>query len=105
MIEKGPESNAKVAAAVKLYNEVLDKNFQKFKTAHLDARAWLVRPSKAYETAIANPQKYGAPDATCTNEDGVSCLWWNNYHPGIQIHRLLGADVATTVGKPWFNFQ
>lgn len=105
MIEKGPESNAKVAAAVKLYNEILEKNFQKFKMAHPDVQAWLVRPSKSYETAIANPQEYGAPDAICTNEDGVSCLWWNNYHPGIQIHHLLGADVATTVGTPWFNPQ
>ncbi|KAF4883068.1 Acetylesterase [Colletotrichum fructicola] len=105
MIEKGSESNAKVAAAVKLYNEILEKNFQKFKIAHPDAQAWLVRPSKSYETAIANPQEYGAPDAICTNEDGVSCLWWNNYHPGIQIHHLLGADVATTVGTPWFNPQ
>ncbi|KAF9878344.1 hypothetical protein CkaCkLH20_04382 [Colletotrichum karsti] len=105
MLEKGPESNAKVAAAVKLYNTIMETNFDDFKKSHPDIRAWLVRPSKSYEAALADPEAYGAPDTTCTNEDGLSCLWWNNYHPGIQIHRLLSTDVASTVGAPWFESQ
>ncbi|KAF6832641.1 hypothetical protein CPLU01_06037, partial [Colletotrichum plurivorum] len=103
MLEKGSESNAKLAAAVDLYNQILEENAFKFEKSHRGSRVWLVRTTEAYETALNNPQAYGAPDATCTNEDGLSCLWWNNYHPGIQIHRLLGRDVAKTVGRPWFR--
>ncbi|KAF6789713.1 cellulose-binding gdsl lipase acylhydrolase [Colletotrichum sojae] len=103
MLEKGPESNAKLAAAVELYNKILEDNAHKFEKSYRGSRLWLVRTSEAYEAALDYPQAYGAPDATCTNEDGLSCLWWNTYHPGIQIHRLLGQDVAKTMGRPWFR--
>ncbi|TDZ36739.1 Acetylesterase [Colletotrichum spinosum] len=101
-ISQGTATTAKVAAAVKLYNNILKTNFDKFKASHPAAKAWLVDTAVAYETALNNPTGYGAPDATCTNEDGYSCLWWNNYHPGIQIHRILGKNVGKAVGAPWF---
>lgn len=105
MLENGPESNAKLAAAVDLYNQILEENASKFEKSHRGSRLWLVRTAEAYETALGDPQAYGAPDTTCTNEDGLSCLWWNDYHPGIQIHRLLGQDVAKTVGRPIFSIE
>lgn len=93
----------KIAAAVELYNGIMARNLKSFKRKHHKAKAWLVSPSKAYYEALDDPQKYGAPDDTCENEDGLSCLWWNNYHPGIAIHRLLAEEVAAVVGAPWFD--
>jgi phospholipase/lecithinase/hemolysin len=42
---------------------------------------------------LNNPQTYGFPNATCINDDGTSCLWWNNYHPGQKYHKLQAADM------------
>jgi phospholipase/lecithinase/hemolysin len=63
----------------------------------------LVDASAAYYEALDDPARFGAPDDMCENLDGKSCLWWNNYHPGMAIHRLLGAEVARVVGAPWFK--
>ena len=42
---------------------------------------------------LDSPQEYGYPNATCINEDGVSCIWYNNYHPGQKYHQLQAADM------------
>jgi hypothetical protein len=39
------------------------------------------------------PVTYGFSDATCVNDDGVSCVWWNDYHPGYKYHKLQAADM------------
>lgn len=93
----------KLASVVKLYNSIMAKNLVNFKREHCGVKAWLVDPGVAYHEALNHPEKYGAPDDMCENTDGVSCLWWNNYHPGVAIHRLLGAEVARVVGAPWFK--
>ncbi|SPO06733.1 related to cellulose-binding GDSL lipase/acylhydrolase [Cephalotrichum gorgonifer] len=93
----------KLAAAVELYNDVMARNLQVFKKTHRDPKGWLVHTANAYHEAMDHPEKYGAPDDICENLDSVSCLWWNNYHPGVAIHRLLGAGVAKVVGRPWFH--
>jgi hypothetical protein len=40
------------------------------------------------------PERHGFPNATCINDDGVSCIWWNDYHPGLKYHRLQAADMT-----------
>jgi hypothetical protein len=35
--------------------------------------------------------------ATCFNNDGHTCLWWNNYHPGVKIQNAVAHAVAETV--------
>lgn len=93
----------KLRAAVDLYNGIMTKNFLAFRKSHCGARAWLVDAGAAYYEALNNPGRFGAPDDICVNKDGVSCLWWDSYHPGLAIHRLLGAEVAKAVGAPWFE--
>ncbi|KAJ5385063.1 Lipase GDSL [Penicillium concentricum] len=39
------------------------------------------------------PATYGFNDATCINDDGTSCVWWNDYHPGHAYHKLQAADM------------
>jgi len=45
---------------------------------------------------VDNPTAFGANStgATCFDSDGSTCLWWNNYHPGLAIQKLVGAAVA-----------
>ncbi|KAJ5184869.1 Lipase GDSL [Penicillium cf. griseofulvum] len=39
------------------------------------------------------PAQYGFTDATCVNDDGTTCVWWDNYHPGHAYHKLQAADM------------
>ncbi|CRL17048.1 Lipase, autotransporter EstA [Penicillium camemberti] len=39
------------------------------------------------------PTTYGFTDASCINDDGATCVWWNDYHPGYAYHKLQAADM------------
>ncbi|CVL02477.1 related to cellulose-binding GDSL lipase/acylhydrolase [Fusarium mangiferae] len=103
MISKGPTSQAKLKSAVELYNHYLGKGLKSFLIQYKEARVWFVNSENAYSKALDNATIYGAPNSTCENPDGQSCLWWNNYHPGTAIHRLLAKEVAGAVGNLWFS--
>ncbi|WQF81010.1 Putative Cellulose-binding domain, fungal, GDSL lipase/esterase, SGNH hydrolase superfamily [Colletotrichum destructivum] len=111
MLANGADSNAQLAAAIKQYNDLIVSNLAAFKTKNAGVTSWIVDTAAAFDKAIANPTAYGSPDATCFNADGVSCLWFNDYHPGVQIQRLVGQAVAQAVGQavaqavgaPWFT--
>ncbi|KAF6816540.1 fungal cellulose binding domain-containing protein [Colletotrichum sojae] len=103
MLANGADSNAQLAAAIKQYNDLIVSNLAAFKAKNAGVTSWIVDTTPAFDEAINNPTAYGAPDATCFNADGVSCLWFNDYHPGVQIQRLVGKAVAQAVGAPWFK--
>ena len=92
------------AAAIDKYNAALAARLEQFKTAHPDVEAVLVDTAPAFNEALASPAKYGAPNATCFNADGVSCLWFNDYHPAVAINQLVAEAVAAAwKGKGWFK--
>ena len=85
-------------AAVAKYNSLLSSALSSFKSANSGVNAYLYDTTTPFMTAINNPTAYGASSATCYNSDGVSCLWWNNYHPGQAIHNLVAQGVAALTG-------
>ncbi|GJC81597.1 acetylesterase [Colletotrichum liriopes] len=105
MIGNGADSGGQLSAAIKQYNELIVSNLAAFKAKNTGVTSWVVDTAAPFNKAINNPTAYGAPDATCYNENGVSCLWFNDYHPGVQIQKLVGQAVAQTVGAPWFTGQ
>jgi phospholipase/lecithinase/hemolysin len=85
-------------AAVGDYNKLLVKAVDDFKAKNEGVTTWVYDTGEAFNTAIASPETYGAKDASCYNGDGTSCLWFNDYHPGQAIHKLVAAGVAALVG-------
>jgi phospholipase/lecithinase/hemolysin len=90
------------ADAIALYNSYLSCGLSKFVGEHNDVVGKIINTTAAFDTAIADPQAYGAPDATCFNSDGTSCLWFNNYHPGIAINKLVAEEVAAAWNGTFF---
>ncbi|EKD17131.1 uncharacterized protein L3040_005350 [Drepanopeziza brunnea f. sp. 'multigermtubi'] len=87
-----------VTQAVAKYNALLTDAVAKFAASKGDeVRTWVVDSTPAFERVLNDPAAYGAPDATCFNEDGVSCLWFNDYHPGQAIQRLVGEAAAAAL--------
>lgn len=103
MLANDASSEAQLVAAINTYNNFLASKLAAFNAANNGVSSWIVDTSVPFYKAINNPTAYGSPDATCYNGDGVSCLWFNNYHPGIAINNLVAEAVAETVGAPWFT--
>jgi phospholipase/lecithinase/hemolysin len=84
-------------AAVVSYNQLLEAGVDAFKKNNTGITAFVFDTTTPFNAAISNPTAYGAPDATCYNSNGVSCLWYNNYHPGQAIHKAVAAGIAGVI--------
>ncbi len=90
-------------ANVNALNTQLAARLETFKAQNSGvSTAVMVDSAWAIDKAIANPRTYGAPDATCLNKDGRSCLWWDNLHPGTAIQRLFAEAVANAFKGAFF---
>lgn len=94
MLSQSTDSQTQEAAVITQYNTLLATRLAAFKAANPGVTANVVDTSVPFNTAIHNPTAYGSPDATCYNSDGTSCLWFNDYHPGIAINKLVAQAVA-----------
>ncbi|KAL8334183.1 hypothetical protein RB593_003724 [Gaeumannomyces tritici] len=101
MLANGPESGALLEKTIGLYNDLIASSLVPFKAKNAGVTSWVVDTAAPFNEAINNPKAYGARDAVCFGGDG--CLWFNDYHPGVQIHKLVAQAVAKVVGKPWFT--
>lgn len=84
--------------AVARYNGLLGHGVEAFKGNYSGVMTWVYDTTVAFDTAIKDPKRFGAKDATCYNADGITCLWFNDYHPGQAIHKLIAQGVAALVG-------
>ncbi|KAK0725510.1 hypothetical protein B0H67DRAFT_598738 [Lasiosphaeris hirsuta] len=94
MLEQTAESQAGEAVSIGKYNAAIAARLAAFKMANAGITATVVDTTTPFDTALANPTAYGSPNATCYNSNGVSCLWFNDYHPGVAINKLVAGAVA-----------
>ncbi|KAJ5669083.1 hypothetical protein N7462_010153 [Penicillium macrosclerotiorum] len=93
ILDQGESVSELHAAWTTVFNNGLSAMIKDFKTNHKDV-VTVLYDSWTFMTGILdNPTAYGYPDATCIDDDGESCVWWNNYHPGQKYHRLQAADM------------
>jgi phospholipase/lecithinase/hemolysin len=91
-------TQVKEGEAVARYNGLLGRGIEAFKGNHSGVTTWVFDSTVAFDTAIKDPKSFGAKDASCYNKDGITCLWFNDYHPGQAIHKLVAQGVAALVG-------
>jgi phospholipase/lecithinase/hemolysin len=102
MLAESADSQKAEAAAIEKYNKALASRLATFQTKNSGITAKVVDTAPAFNEALDNPTAHGSPDATCYNEDGKSCLWFNDYHPGIEINRLVAKAVAEAWSGSYF---
>ncbi|KAK4223487.1 hypothetical protein QBC38DRAFT_516820 [Podospora fimiseda] len=102
MIDQGEWVTETEAASIAKYNAAITAHLAAFTEANPGVVAKIVDTAVPFNTALDNPTEYGSPDATCYNGDGRSCLWFNDYHPGIEINRLVASAVADAWRGPFF---
>lgn len=79
------------------FNKAIRKGVREFAHHNRDATVWILNTTSVFDRALDNPTAYGAPDAACYNSNGVSCLWWNNYHPGQAIQNLVAEGISRLI--------
>lgn len=70
-----------------------------FEVDNVDAIVSVLNTTTVFDLALDNPTAYGAPDETCYDRDGTSCLWWNDLHPGQAIQKLVAQAVKNTTAS------
>lgn len=103
MLANDASSEASLVTTLATYNDFLSSKLATFESENSGVSSWIVNTSVPFYEALNDPTAYGAPNATCYNSDGVSCLWFNDYHPAVAIQGLVAEAVAETVGAPWFS--
>jgi hypothetical protein len=89
-------------ADIAKYNDLIAERLEAFEAANEGVTAKIVDTAPPFNTAIDDPKAYGAPDAVCFAADGNSCLWFNDYHPGIAINKLVAQAVADAFHGSFF---
>ena len=97
-----PAVDTILGSLVDSYNVLLVHCVHDFAAANKGVKTTIFDTQRPFNLATSNPTAYGALDATCQNLDGVSCLWWNGFHPGTAIQNLVAEGVAGPVGGPLF---
>ncbi|CAP65933.1 uncharacterized protein PODANS_5_11290, partial [Podospora anserina S mat+] len=103
MVEETEWAQETEAAAIAKYNAAIASRAATFQAANAGSVIKIVDTGVAFNEALDNPTEYGSPDAKCWNGDGVSCLWFNDYHPGIEINRLVAEEVAEAWDGSFFE--
>jgi phospholipase/lecithinase/hemolysin len=102
MLSQGTSATTAEAAVITKYNNLMATYLANFKSKNSDVTATIVDTQAPFNKALDNPTAYGAPNATCYNSDGASCLWFNDYHPGIAIQDLTAQAVASALKGSFF---
>ncbi|KAI1344695.1 hypothetical protein F5Y15DRAFT_1437 [Xylariaceae sp. FL0016] len=95
--------NANLVSLIEYWNKELPTRTDAFKTAHSGAVVTIVDTTSPFDEVINNPTKYGAPNSNCQNTNGKSCIWYDFYHPGQAIQKLMAQAVVTTLKSDWFK--
>lgn len=99
----GPDNVKAEGAAVKQYNDALKSRVAKFAATNPLAKTYVVDTTVPFMKAIDNPKAYGADNATCFDESGTKCLWWNDVSLIVDvtsvtfIRRIAEADCISTI--------
>ncbi|KAF9893634.1 hypothetical protein FE257_010946 [Aspergillus nanangensis] len=96
-LDQGDATVQQHATYLAAYNEQLTSMVKNFQSNHADVTT-VVYDSWSFMTKVLDdPTTYGFQDATCINEDGTSCVWWNNYHPSEKYHELQADDMKSVL--------
>ncbi|KAB8296449.1 hypothetical protein EYC80_009190 [Monilinia laxa] len=89
-------------ASIASWNAFVKNVAADFQSERSGTTVKVIDTSIPFNTAINDPTSYGAPNSVCYNTNGVSCLWWNNFHPGQAVQKLVAAAFAGTYSGTFF---
>lgn len=98
-IELGISGDAKHAPLFRnltqYWNDQIQQGSDNFQHQHDGVKSIIIDPGPIYNQILDQPTANGAPNSTCWNSDGATCLWHDDFvHPGLAIQRAFGQQVG-----------
>ncbi|KAK1983954.1 GDSL-like Lipase/Acylhydrolase [Colletotrichum cereale] len=91
-----PETDlARLRLDIASYNQALKDRLTAFKSSNSGIKGLVFDVKPSFDLVVKNFAKYGARDATCYGSS--NCLWADNYHAGLAIHKLLAENLVKGV--------
>ncbi|WQF86912.1 Putative GDSL lipase/esterase, SGNH hydrolase superfamily [Colletotrichum destructivum] len=95
MIGQSETDLARLRSDIAAYNAALKTRLAAFTSANSGVKGLVFDTKPSFDTVVGNFAKYGARDATCYGSS--DCLWADNYHAGLAIHKLLAENLVKGV--------
>lgn len=93
MIGQSETDLASLRSDIAAYNTALTERIATFKSSNSGVKALVFDTAPTFNEVVDNFAEYGAKDATCYGSS--DCLWSDNYHAGVAIHKLLAQNLVT----------
>lgn len=93
-----------MTANLDTYNAALVSNLAEFKANNTDITLGQIFNTTSYFWEVLDdPTSYGLEsDITCANADGTTCVWYDDYHPGQAIHKLVAKGFMEALTGSFF---
>ncbi|WYZ44596.1 hypothetical protein EsH8_VII_001032 [Colletotrichum jinshuiense] len=95
MIGQAETDLARLRSDITSYNKALESRLATFKSSNSGVKGLVFDTKPSFDTVVKNFAQYGAKDATCYGSS--NCLWADNYHAGLAIHKLLAQNMVKGV--------
>ncbi|KAK1454795.1 GDSL-like Lipase/Acylhydrolase [Colletotrichum melonis] len=95
MIGQSETDLARLRSDITSYNAALETRLATFKSANSGVKGLVFDTKPSFDTVVENFAQYGAKDATCYGSS--DCIWADNYHAGLAIHKLLAQNLVKGV--------
>ncbi|RAH47336.1 putative cellulose-binding GDSL lipase/acylhydrolase [Aspergillus brunneoviolaceus CBS 621.78] len=89
----------RLKAAIEHWNTILVEKVEVLAQTHHDAIVKVVDTQPVFNNILDS----GGAAADCWNPDGVTCLWFNDFHPGIVIQDAVAQAVAAAWKGSFFT--
>ncbi|KAI9375921.1 hypothetical protein BJX61DRAFT_531263 [Aspergillus egyptiacus] len=83
-----------LGAAIENWNTMLNDHVAAFASAHPDVLVKVTDTQPVFHEILDSDEEA----ANCWHEDGVTCLWFDDYHPGLVIQEAVAREVAAAWG-------
>lgn len=93
-----------LTANLDAYNAALASNLATFKATNTDITLGQIFNTTSYFwDVLDDPTAYGLDsDTTAANADGTTAVWYDNYHPGQAIHKLVARGFVDALTGSFF---
>ncbi|KAL7273109.1 hypothetical protein RUND412_004054 [Rhizina undulata] len=100
MIAQGTTAQEEEAVEIADFNDRVFARAEAFKANNTGVTLYLYDTQPAFDMIIADPTAYGYIDATSVCENST-CMWYNNYHPTEEVHRVLAEQLTEVIADFW----
>ncbi|KAF2841470.1 carbohydrate esterase family 16 protein [Patellaria atrata CBS 101060] len=99
MLQQTKDAQQGEFEVIKRYNALLASRWSAFMAKNTGVMGAVVDTIEPFNAVLDK-----AKDPACYNSDGVTCAWWNDYHPGIAIHETVAKAVERSL-KPTLRWM